>query len=44
MSPKVFGKHPRVGRGVLVFAAGMAVSGISLLVQAAILRIAKSRG
>ena len=40
---KVLGMHPVIGRGVLVFAAGMALSAASFVVEQFIIKTAQGR-
>ncbi len=42
-SDKVLGMHPVIGRGVLVFAAGMALSAVSFVVENYIIKTVKNR-
>ena len=40
---KVMGMHPVIGRGVLVFAAGMALSAVSFFAEQFIIKAAQGR-
>ncbi len=42
-SEKVMGMQPVMGRGVLVFAAGMALSAVSFVVEQLIIKTAQAR-
>ena len=39
---KVLGMHPVIGRGVFVFAAGMALAAVSFVVEQAVIKAARS--
>ena len=40
---KVMGMHPVVGKGVLVFVAGMALSAVSFVVENLIIKVAQGK-
>ena len=44
MSGKASGMHPYMGRGILVFFSGMALAGISFVVEQMIIKAAQGRG
>ncbi len=43
-SKKVMGMHPVMGRGVLVFVAGMALSGVAFLAENLIIKVGQGKG
>jgi hypothetical protein len=42
-SEKVMGMQPVMGRGVLVFAAGMALAGVSFVIEQLIIKTAQGK-
>ncbi len=42
-SDKVMGVHPTIGRGIFVFAAGMALAAVSFVVEQAVIKAAQDR-